>query len=69
MMALKATLDLAKNELRVESSPSRSVTLTVTDRGSTASAEGIYPLTVTDDSGRVWRLESDDGAVAIYRGG
>lgn len=66
-MALTATLDLTKTpaELTIVSDK-RKVTVTVTSAGDTATGTATYPVTVTDDTGRVWTSQSDDGTTAVY---
>jgi hypothetical protein len=44
----------------------RNVVLTATDRGSTATVNAIYPVQLTDSSGRAWSKVSDDGLTAVY---
>lgn len=44
----------------------RNVVLTASDRGVTATANAIYPVTLTDSSGKVWTKVSDDGLTATY---
>lgn len=66
-MALTASINLTKTppELTV-TSDKRKVTVSVTAAGETATGTATFPVTVSDDSGRVWTRKSDDGAVAIY---
>lgn len=52
--------------VKTDPTANRSITLTATDRGSTATANAIYPITLTDSSGRVWVKQSDDGLTAVY---
>lgn len=68
-MALTATINLAKSppELTV-TSDKRRVAVSVTAAGETATGTATFPVTVSDDSGRVWTRKSDDGTTAIYTG-
>lgn len=66
-MALTATINLSKTppELTV-TSDKRKVAVSVTAAGETATGTATFPVTVADDSGRVWTRKSDDGTTAIY---
>ena len=69
-MALTATIDLSKTpiELTVVSNK-RKVDVTVTAAGETATGTAVFPVTVTDTSGRVWTKKAgDDGVTAVYTG-
>lgn len=68
-MALSVAVDTSKNpiELKVVSDK-RQVEVTVTTAGETATGTATFPIKITDSSGRVWTLKSDDGATAIYTG-
>lgn len=68
-MALTASVDLTKNpaELTVVSDRRR-VTVNVHAAGDDAVATGAYPVTVSDSSGRVWTVKSDDAVTAVYTG-
>ena len=68
-MALTASINLAKTppELTV-TSDKRKVTVSVQSAGETAVGTAVFPVTVTDDSGRAWTRKSDDGTTAIYTG-
>lgn len=66
-MALTASINLSKSpaELTV-TSDKRKVAVSVSAAGETATGTAIFPVTVSDDSGRVWSRKSDDGTTAIY---
>lgn len=68
-MALTATINLSKTpaELTV-TSDKRRVAVSVTAAGETATGTATFPVTVQDDSGRVWTRKSDDGLVAVFTG-
>lgn len=68
-MALTAKIDLSKTPCQLTVvSDKRQVVVSVTSAGETATGTATFPVTVTDDSGRVWTLKSDDGATAVYTG-
>lgn len=68
-MALTASIDITKSPLELTVvSDKRRVRVSVTAAGETAVGTAIFPVTVTDDSGRVWTRKSDDGTTAIYTG-
>ena len=68
-MALAATVDLSKNPPTLTVvSDKRIVTVTVAAAGETATGTAVYPVTVTDSSGRTWSKKSDDGATAVFTG-
>ncbi len=68
-MALTAAVDLTKTPITLTvTSDKRKVAVTVTSAGETATGSATFPITVTDTSGRVWTVVSDDGATAVYSG-
>lgn len=68
-MALTAAVDTAKSPIELKvTSDKRKVEVTVTAAGETAVGTAVFPIKITDDSGRVWTLKSDDGATAVYTG-
>ena len=68
-MALTATVDLTKSPILLTVvSDKRKVAVSVSSAGETATGTATYPVTITDTSGRVWSLKSDDGATAVYTG-
>jgi hypothetical protein len=72
-MALTATVSTASQPFTLTVTSDRrkfAGNVTVTAVGETASAPyaGQFPVTVSDSSGRVWTLTSDDGTTAVYTG-
>lgn len=72
-MALQAAVDTSKTPFTLTVTSDRrkfSGDVTVSSAGDTATATyaGQFPVAVTDDSGRVWTVESDDGTTAVYTG-
>lgn len=69
-MALSASVNLSVSpaELTVKSDK-RVVEVTVSAAGETATGKATFPVKVTDASGRVWTVKSDDGATAVYTAG
>lgn len=68
-MALTAKLDLTTSPATLTvTSDRRKVSVDVHAAGDDAVATGTFPVTVADDSGRVWTQSSDDGDVAVYTG-
>lgn len=68
-MSLQASVDLTKNPLELTVvSDKRLVSVQVTAVGETATATGRFPVQVSDSSGRVWTVKSDDGTTAVYTG-
>lgn len=47
-------------------SDKRKVTVDVSAVGETAQCAGLFPVTVSDESGHVWTLATDDGTTAVY---
>ena len=68
-MALTASVNLTKTppELTVVSDK-RNVSVQVTAVGETATATGRFPITISDSSGRIWTVKTDDGTTAVYTG-
>lgn len=68
-MALTASVNLSKTPIELTvTSDKRKVSVQVSVAGETATATGSFPVTVKDDSGRVWTVKSDDGQTAVYTG-
>ena len=68
-MALSATVDITKSPIELTvTSDKRRVQVSVQAAGETATGTATFPVTITDDSGRVWTLLSDDGLVAVFTG-
>ena len=68
-MALNATVDVSTTPIRLTvTSDQRVVEVTVTAAGETAEGSAVFPITVTDNSGRTWTKQSDDGVTAVYTG-
>lgn len=68
-MALTASIDTSKTPIELTVvSDKRKVEVTVTVAGETATGTATFPVKITDDSGRVWTLKSDDGTTAVYTG-
>ena len=68
-MAITAAVDLTKSPpVLTVTSDKRKVSVQVSAVGETATATGTFPVTVTDTSGRVWTVKTDDGATATYTG-
>lgn len=72
-MALTATANTSATPftLTVTSDKRKfSGSVTVNTAGETASAPyaGQFPITVSDSSGRIWTLSTDDGTTAVYTG-
>ena len=68
-MALTAKVDLTTTPPTLTVvSDKRKVAVSVTAAGETATGTATFPVKVTDDSGRVWTVKSDDGATATYTG-
>lgn len=68
-MSLSASLDLnATPPTLTVVSDRRKVSVNVTVLGETVNASGLFPVTVTDSSGRVWTQKSDDGTTAVFTG-
>lgn len=66
-MALTASVDLTKNPPTLTVvSDKRKVSVQVSAVGETATATGTFPIKVTDDSGKAWSVQSDDGTTAVY---
>lgn len=66
-MALTASVDLTQTPIRLTVvSDRRKVSGTVTVGGETANYSASFPVSISDDSGRVWSVFSDDGATAVY---
>lgn len=66
-MAISAAIDLTKSPPTLTvTSDKRSVTVTVSCAGETATGVARYPVTVSDSSGKVWKAISDDGTTAVY---
>lgn len=65
MLTAKADVTVTPATLTVVSDR-RIITGTVTSQGEQATYEARFPVTVKDDSGRVWVLKSDDGKTATY---
>lgn len=68
-MAITASINLTKTPIELTVvSDKRKVAVSVTSAGETATGTATFPVTVSDDSGRVWTRKSDDGTTAIYTG-
>lgn len=68
-MALGVTFNLTKTPIEMSVvSDKRKVAVTASTAGETAVGTAIYPVTVSDSSGKVWTLKTDDGATAVYTG-
>lgn len=68
-MALTAAVDINATPPKLTvTSNRRRVSGTVTSAGDTANYVALFPVTITDDSGRVWTNVSDDGTTAVYTG-
>lgn len=68
-MSLKASIDTTKSPIELTVvSDRRLVEVDVTAVGETVTATGVFPVTITDDSGRAWAIKSDDGITAVYTG-
>jgi hypothetical protein len=72
-MALTATVDTTTTPFTLTvASDKRKFTgeITVTSAGDSATADysGQFPITISDSSGRVWAVQSDDGTTAVYTG-
>jgi len=68
-VALTAAVDLTKSPIELTVvSDKRLVSVQVTAVGETATATGTFPVTVSDSSGRVWSVKTDDGHTAVYTG-
>lgn len=66
-MSLTAKLDLTVNPPTLTvTSDRRKVSVQVTAVGETATATGLFPVTVSDSSGKQWKQVSDDGTTAVY---
>ena len=68
-MALTASVDITKTPIELKvTSDKRKVAVTVAAAGETAVGTAVFPVTVTDSSGRTWTKVSDDDTVAVYTG-
>lgn len=68
-MALTATVDITVSPIRLTVvSDKRKVSGTVTVGGETANYSASFPVSISDDSGRVWTVFSDNGTTAVYTG-
>jgi hypothetical protein len=72
-MALSAKVDTSVSPFTLTITSDQlkfSVNITVSSAGASATAEyaGQFPVTVVDDSGRAWAIQSDDGTTAVYTG-
>jgi hypothetical protein len=47
-------------------SDKRKVSVEVSAVGEKTTATGMFPVTVTDSSGKVWKSVSDDGTTATF---
>lgn len=67
-MALTASIDTTGPApvLTVNSGDDRKLEVVVKSAGETVTATGVWPVTVTDDSGAEWVQDSDDGSTAVY---
>lgn len=66
-MALTAKADVTVNPATLTIvSDRRIISGTVTSQGESATYKAIFPLSISDDSGKVWTFKSDDGKVAVY---
>lgn len=68
-MTISAKVDLTVTPITLTVvSDKRLVSVQVSAVGDTATATGQFPVTVSDSSGRVWTVKSDDGTTAVYSG-
>lgn len=68
-MALTATINTAKTPIELTvTSDKRKVEVSVTAAGETATGTATFPVKITDASGRVWTVKTDDGTTAVYTG-
>jgi hypothetical protein len=66
-MSLTAAVDITVSPITLTvTSDRRKVTGTVVSQGETATYSATFPVTVTDTSGRVWTVKTDDGIKAVY---
>jgi predicted methyltransferase len=66
-MTLSAKVDLTVNPpVLTVVSDKRKVSVQVTAVGETVTATGLFPVTVTDSSGKAWKAVSDDGTTATF---
>ena len=69
-MALTASVDVSKTPPTLTvTSDKRKLSVNVTVLGETVVAIGLFPITVSDDSGATWTLKTDDGVTAVYTRG
>lgn len=64
---ITASTDFTKDppELTVVSDK-RAVDVLVSTAGENVTAIGAYPITIVDDSGKVWKPKTDDRTTAIF---
>lgn len=68
-MALTATIDISATPPTLTVvSDRRVIDVEVTTAGETATGHAVYPVTVTDSSGRMWTKVSDNDVTAVYTG-
>ena len=68
-MAITADINLSKTPATLTvTSDKRKVEVSVTAAGETAIGTAVFPVTVSDNSGRTWTKKSDDGTTAVYEG-
>ena len=68
-MSLTAAVDITVAPITLTiTSDRRKVTGTVVSQGETATYSATFPVTITDTSGRVWTMKTDDGVKAVYTG-
>jgi predicted methyltransferase len=66
-MTISAKLDLtAAPPTLTVTSDKRKVSVEVSAVGEKTTATGMFPVTVTDSSGKVWKSVSDDGTTATF---
>lgn len=66
---LTAKIDLTVTPITLTvTSDKRKVEVSVKSAGETATGTAVFPVTITDTSGRTWTQKSDDGTTAVYTG-
>lgn len=68
-MALTGSLDLTKTPaVLTVVSDRRKESVDIHSAGDDLTLTGNWPVAVSDSSGRVWTVQSDDGVTAVYTG-
>lgn len=66
-MALTAKVDTTVTPVTLTVvSDRRKVSVSVTSAGETATGTAAYPVVVSDTSGKVWTVQTDDAVTAVY---